>query len=117
MMRIKRDGRRSYIRPGVCLPAVGLVSLFGCLAVTNRNTPPAKHHQATLDERTSGIQFRGRFAIVRTVKIGDNTEVSLYIGDGSELSYGFKPMLDFHALFGKDCYACPEWVFWHNRYS
>jgi hypothetical protein len=44
--------------------------------------------KATFDDRESGLQFHGHFAIVRTVEIGKERKVSLYIGDGSQLSFG-----------------------------
>jgi hypothetical protein len=34
---------------------------------------------------------------------------------GKAHSYGFKAMLDFHTLFLKDSYACPEWVPQHEQ--
>ena len=34
---------------------------------------------------------------------------------GKAQTYGFKAMLDFHTLFMKDNYACPEWVAQHRQ--
>lgn len=34
---------------------------------------------------------------------------------GKAQMYGFKAMLDFHTLFMKDNYACPEWVAQHRQ--